>query len=150
MIKKTRSIISISFFLLLLTCSGMEKREHSSKEQAPLKDIILSILDEIDENNNHILSNGYRLNETEDLVEFADLNRQRKEELESKEGECNPLTLPALIMVNKCMHQELIKHLSPDNKHVIAHQTLLETLQKLRKYSPRPKTQFPQQQFPYY
>ncbi len=183
MIKKTRSIISISFFLLLLTCSGMEKghisfkdgilspldninnkyivlskgqrlnkttkpikyanlnkprekqlkSENKENNSLPLKSYILLILDKIDENNNHILSNGYRLNETEDLVKYADLNHQRKKELASEEENCNPLTVPALIMLNKCMREELSKHLPPKNKHVVIHQRLLEILESLKK-----------------
>lgn len=183
MIKNTPSIIVSVSFLLLLSCSGMEKRKHPKKQiilaeedilssldevdttldkyqlkkktgphhashRRQIKEVepgkenlnpflvkyrILSILDKIDENNDHILSNGYRLNETEDLVKYANLNRQRKKELKSKEENCNPLTITALIMVNKFMLNELIKHLPLDNKHVITHQTLLETLESLKK-----------------
>jgi hypothetical protein len=166
MIKKTRSIISISFFLLLLTCSGMEKIKDTSEKQSTnlvekddQKETILKILHTIDLHNKHILSNGYQLNDIEkqELGYYAYLNNQRKIELASEEEPCTRSTIPALIVINKQIREKLIKLLSPKKneytkehykslkKRVKAHQTLLEKLESLKKYSPTSK-----QNFPYY
>ena len=106
--------------------------ENSTEKQSDPKEDLLSILRLINKNNQHILLNGYTEEAKEELAIFAYLNATRTSQL-TLEEECTPLTIPALIMLNKKIHKELTQHLPSGDEHVLTHQKLLSNLENLKK-----------------